>query len=156
MVALSSRMIMRLWVSDMGVIKYFPSELSYVIIAMVVACLLPYVFALLAKITGGFDFKQDNHQPRDFLNRTTGLSARLNAAQANSFEGLPIFIGAVLVAIYCFVPQNIINALAWFYVLLRVAYGVAYAYDLASLRSVVWGLSLGCCLLLFYLSWVMV
>ncbi len=120
--------------------------------AVVVACLLPYVFAILSKKVGGFDFKTDNHHPRDFLAKTTGLSARLNAAQANSFESLPIFIGAVLLAMYCFVPQNIINFLAWFYVLLRVIFGVAYAYDLAMFRSVIWGLSLMCCLQLFYFS----
>ena len=140
----------------MGLIQRFPSELSYIIVAMVVACLLPYVFAFLAKMMGGFDVKIDNHHPRDFLNRTQGLSARLNAIQANSFENLPIFIGAVLIAMYCFVPQNTINVLAWFYVLLRMVYAVAYAFDLPSLRSVIWGLSLGCCLLLFYFSWIMV
>lgn len=140
----------------MSVIQSFPSELSYVIVAVAVACLLPYMFALFAKTTGGFNFKVDNRNPRAFLDKTQGISARLNAAQANSFEGLPMFIGAVLLAMYCFVPQHIINALAWLYVLLRVAYGLAYAYDLASLRSVIWGLSLGCCLLLFYFSWVMV
>lgn len=139
----------------MQIIKNFPTDLSYVIIAMVVACLLPYVFALLAKITGGFDIKKDNCEPRAFLSQTTGLSSRLNACQANSFESLPIFIGAVLLAMYCFVPQNVVNALAWFYVMLRVLYGMAYALNLASLRSVIWGLSLGCCLLLFYFSWLM-
>lgn len=138
------------------IIEQFPSELSYVIVAMVVACLLPYLFAFFAKKAGGFDFKNDNREPRAFLAHTTGLSARLNAVQANSFESLPIFIGAVLLAMYCFVPQNVVNALAWFYVLLRVVYGVAYALDWATLRSVIWGISLGCCLLLFYFSWVMV
>ena len=115
-----------------------------------------HVFAFLAKMMGGFDVKIDNRHPRDFLNRTQGLSACLNAIQANSFENLPIFIGAVLIAMYCFVPQNTINALAWFYVLLRMVYAVAYAFDLPSLRSVIWGLSLGYCLLLFYFSWIMV
>ncbi|MDO4896454.1 MAG: MAPEG family protein [Moraxella sp.] len=139
----------------MGLIQNFPSEQSYAVVAMAVACLLPYVFAILAKKTGGFDFKQDNHNPRAFFDKSTGLSARLNAVQANSFEGLPMFVGAVLIAMYCFVPQHIVNALAWFYVLLRVIYGVAYALDMATFRSVVWGLSLGACLLLFYFSWFM-
>ena len=138
----------------MSMIEAFPSDLSYAIVALMVACVLPYVFALLAKKAGGFALK-DNKNPRAFLANTTGLSARLNAAQANSFEGLPIFIGAVLLAMYVFVPQNVINFLAWFYVLLRVLYGVAYALDMATFRSVIWGLSLGCCLLLFYFAWIM-
>lgn len=138
----------------MNMIGEFPSELSYVIVAMVVACLLPYVFTILAKKLGGFA-KKDNHDPRAFLATTTGLPARLNAVQANSFESLPIFMGAVLTAMYVFVPQNVINFLAWFYVVLRVLYGVAYALDMATVRSVIWGLSLGCCLLLFYFAWLM-
>lgn len=136
----------------MSLIHLMPYDIKYTIGAVMVACLLPYVFAILAKQVGGFDFKKDNHHPREFLAKTTGLSARLNAVQANSFESLPIFIGAVLFATYCFVPQNIINALAWLYVVLRVIFGVAYAYDLALFRSVVWGLSMICCLQLFYLS----
>lgn len=139
----------------MNLITSFPDKISYAIIALMVACLLPYVFAILAKKTGGFDFRADNHHPRDFLAKTTGLSARLNAVQANSFESLPIFIASVVIATYLFVPQNVINFLAWFYVLLRVLYGVAYAMDWASLRSVLWGLSLGCCLMLFYFAWIM-
>lgn len=136
----------------MSFVSLIPPDIKYAVMAVGVACLLPYVFAILSKQVGGFDFKKDNHHPREFLAKTTGLSARLNAVQANSFENLPIFIGAVLLAMYCFVPQNIINFLAWFYVLLRVVYGVAYALDLAVFRSVIWGLSLMCCLQLFYFS----
>lgn len=139
----------------MNFIAKFPNDIAIAIVAVMVACLLPYVFAILAKKAGGFDFKADNRHPRDFLAKTTGVSARLNAVQANSFESLPIFIASVLIATYVFVPQNVINFLACFYVLLRVLYGVAYAMDWASLRSVLWGLSLGCCLILFYFAWIM-
>ena len=120
--------------------------------ALMSACVLPFIFAFLAKMTGGFDLKKDNQNPRAFLAQTKGLSSRLNAVQANSFESLPIFIGAVLIAMYCFVPQNVINGMAWLYVVLRIIYGVAYAMNLATFRSVVWGLSLMCCLQLFYFA----
>src|SRR5258708_38001670 len=40
----------------------------------------------------------DNHEPRAWLAQQTGYQARANAAQANSFECLPFFIGALLVA----------------------------------------------------------
>lgn len=133
-------------------VMLFSDKASHAIIAVVVACLLPFVCAFLAKLVGGFDFKTDNQNPREFLAKSTGLSARLNASQANSFEGLPMFIGAVVFAMYAFVPQNIVNAVAWLYVLLRVIYVMAYAMNLALFRSVIWVLSLTCCLQLFYLS----
>lgn len=136
----------------MSWIQHFPSGMGYALTAMLVASLLPFVFALFAKITGGFDFKKDNANPRAFLAQTTGMSARLNAAQQNSFESLPIFLAAVLVAMYCFVPQQIINVLAWLYVLLRLVYGVAYAFNMATFRSLIWGLSLFCCIWLFYFA----
>ena len=136
----------------MSWINSISPKVSYAVVAMLVACLLPFVFALLAKIAGGFNVKTDNVNPREFFAKTTGLSARLNAAQNNSFESLPIFLASVLVAMYCFVPQNIINQMAWLYVVLRVVYGVAYALNMPTFRSTVWGLSLLCPLSLFYFS----
>ena len=136
----------------MNWILYFPKDTHHAIMALMSACVLPFIFAFLAKMTGGFDLKKDNQNPRAFLAQTKGLSSRLNAVQANSFESLPIFIGAVLIAMYCFVPQNVINGMAWLYVVLRIIYGVAYAMNLATFRSVVWGLSLMCCLQLFYFA----
>lgn len=136
----------------MGLLQHFPSGIGYAILAMLVACLLPFFFALFAKIFGNFDFKTDNANPRAFFAKATGRSARLNAAQNNSFESLPMFLAAVLVAMYCFVPQPIVNAIAWLYVLLRVIYGLAYAFDMPTFRSLIWGLSLVCCVLLFYFA----
>lgn len=138
----------------MFVVNFSP-KISVAIQAMLAACLLPFVFALLAKITGGFRLV-DNANPREFLAKTTGLAARLNSAQTNSFEGLPMFLAAVLVAMYCFVPQNVINALAWLYVFLRMGYGMAYAFNLSLLRSVLWFLGMSCCLALFYFAMVMI
>ena len=136
----------------MNWILYIPKDTHHAIMALMSACVLPFIFAFLAKMTGGFDLKKDNQNPRAFLAQTKGLSSRLIAVQANSFESLPIFIGAVLIAMYCFVPQNVINGMAWLYVVLRIIYGVAYAMNLATFRSVVWGLSLMCCLQLFYFA----
>ena len=68
-----------------------------IILIIIVACLLPYVFTLIAKSKGGFQAK-DNQNPREFLAKTTGLAARANAVQQNSFESLPLFIAAILMA----------------------------------------------------------
>jgi uncharacterized MAPEG superfamily protein len=54
------------------------------------------VRALLASRakTAGYD----NHDPRAWMARQKDWRARANAAQANSFEALPFFIGAVIIA----------------------------------------------------------
>ena len=124
---------------------------SSAIWAMVVASLLPLTMALTAKAIGGFNLA-DNAHPRDFLQGTTGAAARANAAQQNSYETLPVFLAAVLAAMLFFVPQIIVNTLAWLYVLIRIGFCVAYVTNLAMFRSILWGLSIACCLMLFYLA----
>ncbi|MFA9486571.1 MULTISPECIES: MAPEG family protein [Moraxella] len=141
--------------SIMMFVANFSPNISIAIQAMLVACLLPFLFAVFAKITGGFRLV-DNANPREFLAKTTGMAARFNAAQTNSFESLPIFLAAVIVAMYCFVPQNVINVLAWLYVFLRIGYGAAYALDWSLLRSLLWMLGLMCCLALFAFAIIVV
>ncbi len=119
--------------------------------AMVVASLLPLLMAMTAKAFGGFRLA-DNAHPRRFLQDTTGTAARANAAQQNSYETLPVFLAAVIVGMLFFVPQSIVNVLAWLYVLIRVGYCVAYVTNLATFRSVLWVLSMVCSLMLFYLA----
>ncbi len=119
--------------------------------AMVVASLLPLLMAMAAKGLGGFNLA-DNAHPRSFLQNTTGAAARANAAQQNSYETLPVFLAAVLVAMLFFVPQTIINTLAWLYVLIRIGFCVAYIANLSIFRSILWALSMVCCLMLFYLA----
>lgn len=131
------------------------NSIDTAIIAMLIACLLPFGFAILAKVLGGFK-AIDNKAPREFFAKTTGISARANAVQANSFETLPMFLAGVILAMYCFVPQTIINSLACFYLLLRVVYGVCYLTNLATLRSIFWAASMGCVIMLFVLSAKMV
>ena len=64
--------------------------ISSIIYIILVACLLPYAFTVIAKFTGGFQ-PVDNQNPRDFLANTKGIAARANAVQQNSFESLPYF-----------------------------------------------------------------
>ena len=128
-----------------------PDSAASGIWAMVVASLLPLVMALTAIAIGGFNLAENAH-PRDFLQGTTGAAARANAAQQNSYETLPIFLAAVLVAMLFFVPQLIINTIAWLYVLIRIGFCVAYITNLATFRSILWTLSMACSLMLFYLA----
>ncbi|MGQ2996124.1 MULTISPECIES: MAPEG family protein [Variovorax] len=101
-----------------------------------IACGLPYLAAWIAK-AGAFR-PSDNAQPRDWAARQAGWRARANAAQANSFEGLPFFIGAVLIAHQLGAAQLWIDRLAIAYVLLRVAYLALYIKGIPALRSAVW------------------
>ena len=113
---------------------------------VLVAALLPLLCAVIAKWgtigkspkVGGFD----NHNPRAWLDRQTDWRARANAAQANSFEALPFFIGAVVIAHQLGAYQTRLDLLAFVYVVLRVVYIMMYLANLASLRSLVWVLAL--------------
>ncbi len=114
--------------------------------AVLVAALLPIACAGLAKWgmfgvprrQGGYD----NHDPRAWLARQTDWRARANAAQANSFEALPFFIGAVIIAHQLQAHQTRLDLMAFLYVTLRMVYILLYVADLATLRSVVWVLAL--------------
>ncbi|MFW2176934.1 MULTISPECIES: MAPEG family protein [unclassified Moraxella] len=130
--------------------SWLPATNSSVILAMVVACLLPIVFAIIAKSLGGFK-PADNTNPRVFMANLTGASARANAVQQNSYESLPIFLASVVVALLFFVPLAVVAKLAWLYVVLRVIYGLAYIANWSTFRSVIWALSMACPLMLFYL-----
>ena len=121
-----------------------------IIYLILIACLLPYVFAMIAKKTAGFKAK-DNQHPRDFLAKTTGLAARANAAQQNSFESLPLFIAAILMAEYMVISQTVIMTFGMAYIVLRILYGICYLANWATLRSIVWLLSLLCPILLLVL-----
>jgi uncharacterized MAPEG superfamily protein len=121
------------------------------------ACLLPYVCAYLAKFQdlrkpraeGGFD----NSDPRGWLARQAGWKARANAAQANSFEALPLFIAAVLVAHQVRAPQTRIDILAVLFVTLRIIYVVMYVAGLPTARSGFWALAFLANIGIFLSAW---
>ncbi len=118
-------------------------SISGVIYLILAACLLPYVFTLIAKKTAGFSTK-DNQNPRAFLEKSTGLASRANAAQQNSFESLPLFIAAILMAEYMVVQQEVVMTFGVAYLVFRVLYGICYLANWATLRSIVWLLSMLC------------
>ncbi len=104
---------------------------------VLVAVALPYLCAYIAKIGGGF-VPRDNHAPREWAQRQSGWRARANAAQENSFEGLPFFIGAVIIAHQLGAAQPTLNLLAVAYVLLRLVFIALYLRGFSSLRSAFW------------------
>ncbi len=113
---------------------------------VLIAALLPLACAWLAK-SGGFGKPRsqggfDNHEPRAWLARLTDWRARANAAQANSFEALPFFIGAVVIAHQLGAPQARVDILAVLFVTLRIIYIAMYVAGLPMVRSAIWTLAL--------------
>ncbi|MBT9513535.1 MAG: MAPEG family protein [Acidovorax sp.] len=109
---------------------------------VLIAVLLPMGCAWLAKSgnlgksrkDGGFD----NHDPRAWMARQTDWRARANAAQANSFEALPFFVGAVIIAHLLGAGQTLLDMLALLFVMLRIFYVMMYVSDMPTARSAVW------------------
>jgi len=97
--------------------------------------LLPYVAAGIAK--KGFE-DYDNGQPRAWLAKQTGFRARANAAQANTFESLPLFFAAVIIASFVHAPQGRVDLLALTFVIARCLYVLCYLADWPTLRTIVW------------------
>lgn len=119
------------------------SGINGIIYLILIACLLPYVFTIIAKAAGSFKGR-DNQNPREFLAKTTGLAARANAVQQNSFESLPLFIAAILMAEYMVVPQGFTMMMGIAYLVLRVIYGICYLLNLSTLRTIIWFMSMAC------------
>jgi uncharacterized MAPEG superfamily protein len=113
---------------------------------VLVAALLPMLCAGIAKSgmlrtpprEGGFD----NNNPRAWLAQQGDWRARANAAQANTFEALPFFFAAVIIAHQLQAAQARLDISAILFVFLRMAYVIMYLADLAKARSVIWALAL--------------
>jgi uncharacterized MAPEG superfamily protein len=113
---------------------------------VLIAALLPFVCAGIAKSgmmrTSQLDGGYDNNNPRGWLARQTDWRARANAAQANTFEALPFFFAAVIIAHLLQAGQTRLDILALMFVVLRIGYIMMYVADLAKARSVIWALAL--------------
>jgi uncharacterized MAPEG superfamily protein len=106
------------------------------------AAFLPIVCAGIAKWgmfgksrkEGGFD----NHRPREWLAQQQGWRARANAAQANSFEALPFFFAAVIIAHQLGAGQTKLDLLCLSWFMLRIFYIITYVGDMATARTGLW------------------
>lgn len=113
---------------------------------VLVAAILPIVCAGIAK-SGMFSISPkkggyDNNNPRAWLARQTDWRARANAAQANTFEALPFFFAAVIIAHQLQARQTVVDILAFLFVVLRIAYILMYVADMAKTRSAIWATAL--------------
>ncbi|HEX2859503.1 MAG TPA: MAPEG family protein [Alphaproteobacteria bacterium] len=106
--------------------------------SILAAVLLAYGVLGVAKRQKGFD----NANPRDPAFYKSGLPARAQGAHINSLEGLPFFIGAIILAEMHGASAPYITLLAWGYIAARIAYIWAYLGNRPGLRSAVWGMGL--------------
>ncbi|KAK4570420.1 hypothetical protein LTR86_002500 [Recurvomyces mirabilis] len=132
----------------------------YLIPAAWTIALLPRAFA--AKTYSDCGKAYNNLQPRDFTNdvhsdqaldkKTRGRIVRAEAAQANSFENLPLFAAAVVAGNAAGLDVATLNYCALAYVTSRFAYNHIYIFqDLvpAPVRTVAWFAGVCSCFTLF-------
>ena len=102
------------------------------------AIALPWLMAALKKSPLAVSGKYSNRAPRAMQPKHEGLSQRAHWAEQNSFEILPAFVAAVLVAHLAGAEQMLVDQLAIGFIVSRVLYSICYLMNWASLRSLVW------------------
>ena len=71
------------------------------------------------------------------------ITGRLQRAQANLYETLPLFAAAVLIAHAAGVHGPLTVGGCWAYLLARIAYVPLYAFGVTGVRSLAYAVSLG-------------
>jgi uncharacterized MAPEG superfamily protein len=102
------------------------------------AIALPWLMAALKKSPLAVSGKYSNRAPRTMQPKLEGLSQRAHWAEQNSFEILPAFVAAVLVAHLAGAEQMLVDQLSIGFIVSRVLYSICYLMNWASLRSLVW------------------
>ncbi|MAZ44375.1 MAG: hypothetical protein CMF48_04285 [Legionellales bacterium] len=105
-----------------------------------IACVLPYVFTIIAKSSSEFS----NKRPREYLENCQGFRKRAHYAQLNGFETLPFFIASILISYKHTAPEQI-DTLAMAFIAARILHGLCYVFDLALLRTVFFTVGFICC-----------
>jgi len=112
---------------------------------LLIVALLPYV---LAGIGGYLRMRQlgelDNNHPRIQANRLEGVAARALAAQANAWESLAVFATVVIVAHLVQADPAASATAALIFLATRIAHPILYLANLATLRTLVFVVGLGC------------
>lgn len=115
-----------------------------------VAILMPVAFTGIAKFAGKGYRPKDNLAPREFLENLDGFRKRANWVQMNTFESIPGFMAATIIAHQMGGDQNMIDGLAVAYIVLRVIYGILYMANKGIQRTLVWTAAVACILGMFF------
>lgn len=107
---------------------------------LIIALVQIFLPAMLRNRETGIDY---NAGPRDEAGPPVGIiTARLQRAQRNLFETLPLFLAAVIIAHITGNEGSLTLIGAWLYVVARVLYIPAYGFGIPYIRSLIWGISL--------------
>ncbi len=126
--------------------------MNLAIICLILSGFLPFLAAGIAKfgpVENNDNEPFDNNQPREWLAKQKGIRARANAAQANTFESLPFFYAAVILALLFEAPEERVDVLAVTYLIARIAYIICYIQGWSNTRSLMWTLGLVCTVAIF-------
>ena len=88
------------------------------------------------KALGRREFR--NAAPRDPRFYAEPMRARALGAHLNGIETFPFFAAAILLAEFRAVPQNAVDLLAMAFLVVRIAYVLAYVGDKPTLRTILW------------------
>ncbi len=113
------------------------------------AAVMPFI---LAGVSKAGDRTFNNRRPRDWYDSVEGYRKRAWWAQQNSFEALPFFAAAVIIAHVAGGNQGTIDFIAILFIAARIAYAACYLADLHLLRSLSWLLGIGSCIALFIVA----
>ena len=119
---------------------------------LLVAIALPWLMAVIKKSDLASNGKYNNNAPRAGLESLQGISLRASWAEQNSYEILPAYIAAVIVAHLAGAFQPDIDLLALLFIFFRALYVLCYLMNWASPRSIVWVGGLLCIVGLFVVS----
>jgi uncharacterized MAPEG superfamily protein len=112
--------------------------------------LLPYALAMTGAYYRVRQFGRfDNHYPRLQQAELRGAGARVQAAQGNAWEALLVYAVSVFIAFAAGVDLRTLDTAALVFAAARVAHAACYLLDLASLRSMVFGVGMACCVYIF-------
>ena len=117
------------------------TELTLAVWMLVVAIIQILLPAMFRNRETGLDY---NAGPRDEAGPPVGvITARLQRAQRNLYETLPLFLAAILIAHVSGRSGTLTYAGAWLYTAGRVLYIPAYAFGIPYIRSLIWAVSTG-------------
>jgi uncharacterized MAPEG superfamily protein len=101
---------------------------------LAIASKIPTVVAMNREGSG-----YDNHQPREQQSRLTGWGRRALAAHQNTMESFPLFAAGMLTGAVLQADAALLTACGAIFIVARIVYIYLYIADIATLRSIVWG-----------------
>jgi uncharacterized MAPEG superfamily protein len=116
------------------------TELTIAVWMLIIALVQILLPAMFRNRETGIDY---NAGPRDEAGPPVGIiTGRLQRAQRNLYETLPLFLAAVIIAHMTGREGSLTYIGAWLYLCGRILYIPAYAFGIPYIRSLIWVASL--------------